>query len=319
MQKQPILVTGTLAFDHLFTYGSTFLEQLQHATEKQVLSVSFQPERYVKKLGGTGANIAWNVALLGATPLLAGNVGADGAEYLGMLKERGIDTRGVQTFAESMTATGVCCTDNRAHQIWFFYKGADILGHWPEKELEGTAPAYAVIGPRNPVHMQEGIAWCNKRTVPCLFDPGQHISDFSEAALRDCTRKCTGVILNAFEWEVLRKRLGCTPADITAHAQYLIVTQGEDGHMLYTNEGEEHFGRCDCDAVINPTGAGDGFRAGLVLALTHGWSLREASQLGATVASFIVEQEGALLQTLDKRKLDERLRKTYGNAMPQLP
>lgn len=314
-----ILVTGTIAFDHLFTYDSSFLEQLRAATMLDVLSVSFQPHNYVKRYGGTGANIAWNIALLGGHPLLIGKVGPDGQEYIDLLKKRGIDTSAIETISSSMTSTGVCCTDAHEHQIWFFYRGADAIGHWPEIDTEKDDISYAIIGPRNPEKMMEGLEWCVAKHIPRLFDPGQYILDFSVEDLSRAIKMSTGVIMNAFESGTLQQRLGWTEEETAKHVEYLIVTHGEDGHVIYYEGKKESFHRCNCDNPVNPTGAGDAFRAGLITGLTSGWTLAQSSKLGAAIASFIVEQEGALMEKLDVECLKQRVKDAYGETLPPLP
>lgn len=314
-----ILVTGTIAFDHLFQYDSAFLEQLREATTMEVLSVSFQPNHYVKRNGGTGANIAWNVALLGGNPLLVGKVGPDGTDYLTLLQKRGIDTSGVEILSSEMTSTGVCCTDTRQHQIWFFYRGADGVGQWPELEEQKKNIGYAIIGARNPDKMLGGLEWCERNGIPRLFDPGQYIMDFTPENLARAVKMSTGVIMNEFEWGMLKQRLGMTEQEVAGCVEYLIVTKGEAGHTIYRGNDEISFPRCNCDNPVNPTGAGDSFRAGLVQGITAGWSLEQASQLGAAIASFVVEQEGTLMDTLDMDRLQKRVRDAYGEALPPLP
>lgn len=284
----------------------------------EVLSVSFQPDRYVKRHGGTGANIAWNVALLGGNPLLVGKVGSDGKEYLQLLTERGVDVSGVQEVSEAMTSTGVCCTDTKQHQIWFFYRGADAIGHWPDLS-DRKDIGYAIIGARNPEKMLEGLRWCKENNIPRLFDPGQYIMDFSIEDLREAVELSTGVIMNDFEWGMLRQRLAWSVKEISDKTEYLIVTHGEDGHTIYRNSEELSFPRCNCDAPVNPTGAGDSFRAGLVLGITSGWTLEQASQLGAAIASFVVEQDGTLMESLNMEHLQKRILEAYGEALPPLP
>ena len=318
--QKKILVTGAIAFDHLFSYGASLLEQLREVTTLDVLSVSFEPSAYIKRLGGTGANIAWNLALLGGRPLLVGNVGPDGKDYVQILKKRGIDVACIDEKATSMTATGVCLSDPRAHQIWFFYRGADAVGHWPEltKKVASTID-YAIIGPRHYVQMLEGLAWCKTHKIPRLFDPGQEILRYTPQSLKRAINMSTGVIVNEFEWGMLKKRLKCTPEDLTKKVEYLIITKGEAGHVIYTKKGKKSFPRCNCEHPVDPTGAGDAFRAGLVLGITSGWSLDHASQLGAAIASFVVEEHGTHLDLLNLNHLRKRVKEAYGNSLPALP
>ena len=316
--QKKILVTGAIAFDHLFTYDATFLEHLKKAAELEQLSVSFQPSKYVRRNGGTGANIAWNLSLLKSNPLLVGNIGPDGLEYKEILTERGIDTTYVDIKKTSMTATGVCCTDTRQHQIWFFYQGADTVGHWPN--LTDALPdiSYAIIGPRWRPTMLEALEWCKNNNVPAVFDPGQEILKFQTEELKTAIARASAVIVNDFEWGMIQSRIGGTPEELAATLDYLIITHGEEGHSIYSDGKKESYPRCNAEKAIDPTGAGDAFRAGLLTGLTKGWSLGDASKLGAAVASFVVEQEGTLLEMLDMDLLKKRLKEAYGEELPEL-
>lgn len=312
-----ILVTGTIAQDHLFQYGSEFLEQLREATSMEVLSISFQPYQYVKRNGGTGANISWNIALLGSKPFLVGNIGPDGLYYKDILQQRGIDVRYVDIKETAMTATGICCTDRQGHQIWFFYRGADAVGHWPDL-ASLNAVRYAIIGARHHPCMLEALEWCHHQSIPSLFDPGQEILRFTPEELSLAIDLSTGIIMNEFEWGIFSKRIHMTAEEIAQKTQYLIITKGEDGHSIYTKNGSQTYPRCNCDKPIDPTGAGDAFRAGLICGLTNNWTLEQSSKLGAALASLVVEQDGTLLPALDHRLLQERVKDAYGELLPPL-
>lgn len=315
--RKRILVTGTVAYDHLMSYNKKFLDDLREATTQRVLSISFEPYKYDKRPGGTGANIAWNVALLGGEALLVANVGEDGKEYVDLLNERGIDTRYVEIKQSANTATGICCTDTSGHQIWFFYRGADTIGHWPTI-AEQDKPAYAIIGARHHVHMLESLEWCAQEGIPSLFDPGQEILRFTPNELQQASALATGTIMNEFEWGIFSNRLDVTAADFVRSDSYLIITKGEDGYTIVEPNEERSYPRCNCDNPVNPTGAGDAFRAGLVHGLTSGWTLEQASKLGAAIASFVVEQEGTLLPDLKRDLVAKRVMEAYGEELPEL-
>lgn len=316
-KEKRILVTGTIAYDHLMQYPSTLLQELREVTMQEVLSVSFEPTQYVKRHGGTGANIAWNVALLGGHAMLVANVGPDGAEYVKLLKERGIDVRYVEEKQSANTSTGICCTDTVGHQIWFFYRGADTVGHWPDI-APADHPDYAIIGARHQMHMLEALEWCAKTNTPSLFDPGQEILRFTPEELLHATTLATGTIMNEFEWGMFTSRVKKSAQDIVRDNSYLIITKGEEGYVIVTKDGEKTYPRCNCENPINPTGAGDAFRAGLVHGLTSNWSLEEASKLGAAIASFVVEQEGTLLPGLNRELVQSRVKEAYGEELADL-
>jgi adenosine kinase len=313
-----ILVTGTVAFDHLFSYGAAFLEKLKSAIEADVLSVSFNTQQYEKKFGGTGANIAWNLRLLGSHPLLIAGIGKDGGEYVDFLKKADIDTSYLHVSDRETTPTGVCCTDTKQHQIWLFHHGADSEKVWPDLSAVRQEIAYAIIGPRHVERMLYGLEWCKKEGIPVLFDPGQYILGYTKETMRKAIEGSDGVIGNEFEWHQICTQLDTTPEEIGRQARYAIVTESEKGFSLYTKEGKQSFPRCDCDEFAEPTGAGDAFRGGLVTGLVSGWSLEEGGKLGAAMASFAVEKHGTLMTHVNKDQVFARAEKTYGKALPSL-
>jgi adenosine kinase len=315
--RDTILVTGTIAQDHLFQYSSGFLGELREATQQDVLSISFQPHQYVKRHGGTGANISWNLALLGTKPMLVGNIGPDGLPYKQILQERGINTQHVEVKQTAMTATGFCCTDRNGHQIWFFYRGADAVGNWPDLPNDPKA-GYAIMGARHHPIMLEGLEWCKENNVPVLFDPGQEIMRFTQDELKHAIELSTGIIMNEFEWGIFGERLKMTAEEVASNVEYLIVTRGESGHTIYTKDEKQTYPRCNCDKPVDPTGAGDAFRAGLICGLTNEWSLENASKLGAAIASLVVEYDGTLLPSLDRALLQKRVQDAYGESLPPL-
>lgn len=316
-QKDPILITGTVAFDHLMNYPRRLLEEMREVIAQEVLSVSFYPDRYEKRPGGTGANIAWNVALLGGNAMLVANVGPDANDYLKILQERGINTKYIEVKQTVNTSMGVCLSDPKGHQIWFFFRGADTIGHWPQIEKKDR-PAYAIIGARDNKQMLEGLEWCHAEGVPSLFDPGHEILNFTPEQLERAASLATGSIMNEFEWNMFAERINVTPEKVVEKAEYLIITKGENGYTIVTKDGSNDYPRCNCDTPVNPTGAGDAFRAGLIHGLTSHWSLEQSSKLGAAIASFVVEQEGTHLPTLNRDSLQERVREAYGEELPDL-
>jgi adenosine kinase len=316
--QKRILVTGTVAFDHLFSYDAAFLEKLKTAIEKDVLSVSFQTHEYKKKFGGTGANIAWNLRLLGSDPMLVANIGKDGGEYIEFLKKADIDTTYLQVLQNEMTPTGVCCTDTKQHQIWLWYYGADSVPLWPDLSKEMENIAYAIVGPRHFERMLDALDWCKQQKLPVLFDPGQHILELTPEQMKNSIEGCTGIIGNEFEWLQIQNKINATPEEIGKQVDFAIVTESENGFSTYTKEGKKSYPRCDADKFAEPTGAGDAFRGGLVTGLVHGWDLENSGKLGAALASFAVEEHGTLMTHVNREQVFARAEKTYGHKLPAL-
>lgn len=305
-----ILITGSIAYDLMLGFDGSFGDVLKDKDMSR-LSVSFFSPHFARHHGGTGANIAWHVRLLGGDPLLVGTVGDDGSPYLALLRERGIDTTHVEQVPGQPTAFCLIGTDSREHQITFFHPGADMSARWPDLADDREDVAWAVVSPRNPTFMIQAVAHCNAMKIPVLFDPGQQLAILGADDVRRALRQAQGVIVNAYEWDLLRTKLQCTAHDVLKDVHFLIVTRGGDGCILHEQSGETVLPACAPDKLVNPTGAGDVFRAGLLTGLSRGWDLPDAAKFGAAFASFVVEQEGTLLDTVDLDELEERKRRAY--------
>ncbi|MDD4319318.1 MAG: carbohydrate kinase family protein [Candidatus Peribacteraceae bacterium] len=313
-----ILTCGSIAYDLLLQYDGSFPDAIDpmHIDE---LSVAYVTPRFARHHGGTGANIAWNLRLLNQEPLLVGTVGNDGGTYTALLEERGISTKRVEVQREHATSTAIVATDSREHQITFFHPGADAYGTFPDISEERDDLAYAIISPRDAKVMLQAAEWCRKFAVPYLFDPGQQTSAFSEDELLRAIQGSAGLVANAYEWGLISKRTSFSVDQLLEHVKVFILTQGEDGCTVYTPKGATVLSACKPESVVNPTGAGDAFRAGLLTGLAAKWPLPQAARLGCSVASFVVEQEGTLLDSLDINDVLGRAETTYGEALPALP
>ncbi len=313
-----ILVTGSIAYDLLLTYDGSFSDAIDPAHLDE-LSMAFVTPRFAKHHGGTAANIAWNLRFLNQMPLVVGTVGHDGGPYLSLLEERGIPVQRIETLREHATSTAIIGTDSRERQITFYHPGADAAGQWPEELDEDREDiAFAVVGPRDAKMMINAVDWCQKFRIPFLFDPGQQVMAFGEDDLLKAIRASRGVIANAYEWQLLSQRTGFSANAILKETHMLIITQAEDGLTIYSPKEEIVIPACRPDRVVNPTGAGDALRAGFLTGLAAGWDLRQCGQLGASMASFVVEQEGTLIGNLDAQDVFSRAQLTYGDVLPAL-
>lgn len=313
-----LLVTGSIAYDVLLHTEGSFVDAIdpEHLSE---LSMAFVTPRLERHYGGTGANIAWNMRLLNQQPVLVGTVGNDGGAYTTMLQEKGIDTTYIQKLRKHVTATAIVGTDADERQITFFHPGADAAGTWPDLQTERPGLMFGIVSPRDVHMMAAACQWCEAAQVPYLFDPGQQVMQFGDDELQRCIRASTGVICNAYEWELFSQKTGYSIDALLKEIKLLIVSHGEEGVTAYTPKEALPIPACRAEKVLNPTGAGDALRAGILTGLGAGWQLRQALQLGASLASFVVEQEGALVENVDVSAVLARAQATYGEALPVLP
>lgn len=309
------LIHGSIAYDVLLRSDGVFADGFK-GQDLDRLSIGFLAQGFVRHHGGTAANISWNLRLLGQDPLMIGTVGSDGGPYLGLLAERGIDTSRVQRRDDAFTATAFIATDSDERQITFYHPGADALGILPDLTDDRDGVSHAIIAPHNPMLMSQAAAQCRALGIPFLFDPGQATGAFSRDELRAAVTGSNGLIVNAYEWALAQEKMEWHADDILAVCPLIVITQGEQGVTLHTREDTIVIAACRPDQVINPTGAGDALRSGLLIGLANGWPLVQAGRLGAAMGSFAVEQEGTLIDRLDVEDVRARIRENYEEELP---
>ncbi len=316
--KNRILISGSMAFDLLLTHEGSFLDALDPAALHN-LSVCYNTPTFAKAFGGNAVSIGWTFKLLGQDPHILSAVGSDGDDFIELLKEKGIDVSDIARLEDCKTATFIAGTDTTNRQISFFHDGANGKREWP-KDLEKRTKnvAYAIITPTIPYLTLEGMHWCKAHAIPCFFDPGQRVMQFTPDEMWEAIRLSAGVFVNAYEADLLTNRLGKTIEKIAHETPFIVVTRDADGFILYEGGRSVGLPRCNADNVVDPTGAGDAFRAGFITGLLHGWTHEQCGQLGAAVASKSVENRGVIMQELDMDDVYDRAEKAYGERLPSL-
>lgn len=309
------LVHGSIAYDLLLQAEGSFADAIDPKALKN-LSVSFFAPHLRRHHGGTGANIAWNIRLLGHEPLLVGAVGRDGGPYLSLLEERGIPVGRIEQKPDTVTATAIIGTDNGERQITFFHPGADTADDPPDLSEDREDISFAVIAPRNPVFMLKAAAQCAKLRIPYLFDPGQQSHVFGREEFRRAVSGSHGMVVNEYEWSLASAKLGWNEGDTVKDCGLLVRTLGEEGIRLLSRGEEVTIPAAKPDKFVNPTGAGDAVRAGLLLGLAENWSLTDTGRLCAILGSLVVEQEGTMLDSLTNETIQERAQENYGAMLP---
>lgn len=311
------LINGSIAFDLLLSHDGSFLSGIDPKNLER-LSVNYLAQGYKRHHGGVAANIGWNLALLGQKPVLLAAVGSDGDEYLKLLQSKGIDVSHVETVQNAVTATALIATDSDERQISFFHPGADATSVLPDFSSLKKDIAFAIMGPRNPILMLQGAKQCKKNNIPYLFDPGQLVHAFGQDEFRHAVTGSRGLVVNEYEWGIASDKLGWKEADVVAASGMLIITLGDKGIRFVTGKEDLTILACKPRHIVNPTGAGDAARAGLLIGLASGWSLQNTGRLAAMMGCLLVEQEGTLLDSLDHAVLQKRVKENYGEELPKI-
>lgn len=285
------IISGSLAYDRIMVFPGYFEE---HILPEKVhfLNVSFNVNGVVEKFGGTAGNIAYALALLGGKPLVVATMGRDYQPYFEWLKQNRITTDHISIIPGELTASAYIITDKADNQITGFNPGA--MKHPTSFDFNGvdTKESLAIVAPGNLDDMKKYTAICRARGIPYIFDPGQSLPAWSKEELKGCMEGARILISNDYELELIMKKTALGRKNLLELAETIITTRGEHGSIILSPSGETVIPAVKPDKVVDPTGAGDAYRGGLISGLGQGRGIRESALMGAVCASFCVEVYG---------------------------
>ncbi|OZM80702.1 carbohydrate kinase family protein [Pseudonocardia sp. MH-G8] len=314
MPPAAIAVAGSIATDHLMHYPGLFSEQLIDGHLDRI-SLSFLVDDLVVRRGGVGANIAFALGVLGARPVLVGAVGPDFADYRAWLERHGVDCAGVHTSATAHTARFTCTTDDAQCQLASFYPGAmseaAAIRIGPLVDSHGVG--LVLIGADDPDAMLAHTQEARELGVPFAADPSQQLPRLDTDRCRMLVGGARYLFTNEYEWELLQRRTGWSEQDIAERVGLRVTTLGSKGCLLVDADGAETTVEAvPAHEVVDPTGVGDGFRAGFLAGVAGGLELERAAQLGSLIATLVLESSGPQEWHLDVDAALTRLADTYG-------
>lgn len=290
-----IAVTGSIATDHLMTFPGRFADQLL-ADQLQHVSLSFLADRLEIHHGGVAANIAYGLAVLGHRPTLVGAAGTDFADYGARLRAAGVDTASVRISETLHTARFICTTDTDQNQIATFYAGA--MAEAGEIDLAAVARRtggldLVLVGADAPEAMLKHTETCRTLALPFAADPSQQLARLDRPQTRRLMDGARYLFTNAYEAALLRERTGWSKEQVLARVGTWITTLGEQGCRIERADAPP----VDVPAVppqiiVDPTGAGDAFRAGFLAGIARGWPQERAARFGCALATRVLETHG---------------------------
>jgi adenosine kinase len=289
-----IVVTGSIAYDYLMRFPGKFKDHLL-ADNLHQISVSFLVDQMTRHWGGTAANIAYNLALMGQKPRLMGTAGKDFADYRAWLESAGVDTHSVIVEDEVFTASFFANTDDENNQIASFYGGAMAYARkYTLASVIKSTPDYVIVSPNDPIAMRQLAEECVERNIPFMYDPSQQLPRSDPETLRFAIDHCHTLIVNDYEWSMLQNKTGLTRGDVLKKVWALVITQGKRGAEIYADNQYYNvpiFPLPDGE-IADPTGVGDAFRAGILCGIRYGWTWDTAGRVGALCSAYALERVG---------------------------
>ncbi len=306
-----LAVCGSIATDHLLTFAGRFADSVL-ADQLDHLSVSFLADDLQVRRGGVGADIAYGLAVLGLRPVLVGGIGADGRDYRASLGEAGVDTSGVLVSERAATARFTCTTDIEQNQIATFYPGAMAEAAKIELAPLGTFDL-VLIGADDPGAMTRHTAECRARGTDFAADPSQQLAFLDGPAIKQLVSGAAWLFGNEYEAGLMLGKTGWTDEQLLAEVGTLVTTLGSKGCKV-RRAGQEDIvvAAVPASGPLEPTGVGDGFRAGFLAGLSWELPLEQCAQLGSLLATHVVETVGPQEYVFEPVTALERFAQAYG-------
>lgn len=285
------VVTGSIAFDYLMFFPGRFTDHLIPG-QLHNLSVSFLVDSMKRQRGGIAPNIAYTLALLGDRPTIMATAGQDFGEYRAWLEEKGIDTSAVVEIEDDYCASFFVNTDQNQNQIASFYTGA--MAHAGRLSFAQHAPdaQLVIISPNDPAAMRAYAAECKQLNIPYIYDASQQTIRLTAEDLCQGLDGCALLSLNEYEYHMLKEKTGLDEDGILQRAGGLLITKGKEGSQILTNGHRYDIPIVPPHAIVEPTGVGDAFRAGLMRGIQLGLPWDVTGRMGALAATYVLEHLG---------------------------
>jgi adenosine kinase len=305
------LICGSLAFDTIMAFPGRFSESIL-ADQLHKINVAFLTPSMRREYGGCAGNIAYNLKMLGGEPTVMATIGMDGEPYLERLAALDISSRHIRTIEKSFTAQAFITTDIDSNQITAFHPGAMALSHQNRIEDIAGSIKLAIVAPDGRDGMVQNAEDCAKLGIPFVFDPGQGLPMFSGPELAHFIDLATYVAVNDYEAEMLAQTTGLSLEEIAKRVSALIVTRGERGAEIFTKGEKLDIPCVEAEKVVDPTGCGDAFRAGLIHGLTKGMDIATSARLGSLMGALKIAQQGGQNHFFAQAEIEERFNKAFG-------
>jgi adenosine kinase len=310
-----VVATGSVAFDYILTFKGRFAEHIL-PDKKHILNLSFLVDTFQKRRGGVAGNYAYNLWLLAYPSAVLATAGEDGVEYRDWLSARGIDVRGLRILADEHTATGFTTTDLDDNQLTGYYGGAMVKAGQLGLADTVADPEAVIIGPNAPDAMIRLVTECRARRLRWVYDPAHQLPHSSAETLIDGASGAWILIGNDYELQLIQDRTGKDMAGLLELSEIVVTTLGKEGSEITTRDGSHTIPAVPPLEFVDPTGAGDAYRSGLVAGILRGLPLEQAGRVAALAATYCVEHTGTVEHSYTREDFGARYLEAFGDDLP---
>jgi adenosine kinase len=308
------LICGSVAYDTILQFPDRFKSHIL-PDKIHILNVSFLVPDMRREYGGCAANIAYSLKLLGDVGLPMATVGQDFGPYRDRMSNLGIALDHIKVLEDTYTAQAFITTDLDDNQITAFHPGAMQQAHLNRVSDAGSGVALGIIAPDGRQAMIEHAAQFAAAKTPFIFDPGQGMPMFGPEDLRTFIAQARWVAVNDYEWGLLQQKTGMTVADVTAQVAALVVTRGAEGSVIHTEGRTINVPCAKPRAIVDPTGCGDAYRAGLIHGLLKGLDWETTGRVASLMGAIKIESRGPQNHRFTPAEFEHRYVESFGQSL----
>jgi adenosine kinase len=305
------LICGSVAYDTILVFQDRFKAHIL-PDKLHTLNVSFLVPDMRREYGGCAANIAYGLSLLGDRGVAMATAGEDFAPYRERMVSQGLALEHIKVVEGSFTAQAFITTDLDNNQITAFHPGAMQFAHLNRVADAGSGVALGIVAPDGRQAMIEHAAQFEASRIPFIFDPGQGLPMFGGDELKTFIRQARWVAVNDYEWGMLQQKTGLTAAEVASQVEALIVTNGPEGSIIYAEGRTMTIPAAKPKAVVDPTGCGDAYRAGLIHGLLRGLDWETIGRTASLMGAIKIESRGPQNHRFTRTDFDQRFRDNFG-------
>jgi adenosine kinase len=305
------LICGSVAYDTILLFPDRFKAHIL-PDRLHTLNVSFLVPEMRREFGGCAANIAYGLKLLGDRGIAMATAGQDFAPYRERMIAQGLSVAYIKLVEGTFTAQAFITTDLDDNQITAFHPGAMQFAHLNKVADAQPGIALGIVAPDGRQAMIDHAAQFQAASIPFIFDPGQGMPMFGGDELKTFIRQATWVALNDYEWGMLQQKTGLTAAEVAAQVEALIVTLGAEGSIIHTGGRTLEIPCAKPKTVVDPTGCGDAYRAGLIHGLLHGLDWESIGRTASLMGALKIETRGPQNHHFTRAEFDQRYRDNFG-------
>ena len=308
-----ILVCGSIAYDTIMVFRDQFKNHIL-PDQIHILNVAFLVPDLRREYGGCAGNIAYSLKLLGEEPLVMATVGHDAEPYERRMDMLGLSRRHVRRLDGEFTAQAFITTDIDDNQITAFHPGAMSHSHL-NRIAESDGVRLAIVSPDGRQGMVEHARDLARAGIPYVLDPGQGLPMFSGEDVLEMLAGAKCLTVNDYEARLVEQKTGKSLAELSTRVEAVVVTRGAEGADVHFSGQQIHVPAVKPDSLVDPTGCGDAFRAGLLYGMARGWDWRRSARLASLMGSIKIAHRGGQNHRVSREEVERRFEDAFGEKL----